>query len=559
MNAEQLKASNKKLFLLSVIYVVFIAALEILNILTQDIGIPRVLVVLVSLLSVFLSSMFIMKFPAEYRGSFLIILSSSISLPFLVFAEKDPFYLGYCAPLLVLSLLYARCGICSYEMLIAVFCALLYLVKTPLRKESFTPQTIPALILVFLSCICTQMVSARLKGPKTFENSSASASKELQDEPERNLIPEEYYNNDTNIKNADELSKAIDFIEAIEERKNVNEMLSKSEGPAISDQDFDKAPVTADPEKEFVKFKPALERLSEMRSASEATGEIKQTSIVDKSDNISLAESDSSADKALIAELSDILDKTEREIATYKEKVDELTAVNERLFSENQQLAALNAKLEDRSNILEARSSELETRNSGLESENNDLKSINSGLEVTNQELEADRNTLLEEKEKLKALISENLSQTRAGIDVLFAFKEKALEIVRSTQSTASANKEVAEKMDELLSFSGTIMDLSKESSVLALSASIEASRAGELGQGFAKVAGDVRDMSEKSAEFFTELSGHLNALSESIKSTSSCAEASVHSVSGQHALIKDIENAMGSITEISEHLNRLV
>ena len=68
-------------------------------------------------------------------------------------------------------------------------------------------------------------------------------------------------------------------------------------------------------------------------------------------------------------------------------------------------------------------------------------------------------------------------------------------------QNMLSAITEVKEKSNEISSIIKTIEDISFQTNILALNASIEAARAGDAGRGFAVVADEVVDLANKSSQ----------------------------------------------------------
>lgn len=145
-------------------------------------------------------------------------------------------------------------------------------------------------------------------------------------------------------------------------------------------------------------------------------------------------------------------------------------------------------------------------------------------------------------KEQLSS-VTENTSQTRG----------KTAEIAKCIQdantqmaSLSSAMDNINANADEITKIAKAIEDISFQTSILALNASIEASRAGSAGRGFAVVAAQVKDLAARSAEEAqnaTEMVSRTSTMIRTgVKLTADTADSlrAISSVSDEISMISD-------------------
>jgi methyl-accepting chemotaxis protein len=133
-------------------------------------------------------------------------------------------------------------------------------------------------------------------------------------------------------------------------------------------------------------------------------------------------------------------------------------------------------------------------------------------------------------------------------------------EFVESTVQNSARSMELVEKMDEMSTQVGGILGLvnevgsiAKQTNLLALNAAIEAARAGEAGRGFAVVADEVRNLSDKTNKFSSQIrtlvDGVYKSLLEAEESISKLATKDMTYVMDSK---KHVESMMIEIAELN-------
>lgn len=96
-----------------------------------------------------------------------------------------------------------------------------------------------------------------------------------------------------------------------------------------------------------------------------------------------------------------------------------------------------------------------------------------------------------------------------------------------------------SENVKEIQKFIEVIKDIASQTNLLSLNASIEAAHSGEAGKGFAVVAGEIRRLSEQSAQSSSEIENTLNGL-----------------ISNYELIVKKMQNTNENINSQKEKLD---
>ena len=96
-----------------------------------------------------------------------------------------------------------------------------------------------------------------------------------------------------------------------------------------------------------------------------------------------------------------------------------------------------------------------------------------------------------------------------------------SIEDIKLLTESVTENQDSLEQINlslkDVLKIAHTISAISKQTNLLALNATIEASRAGDAGRGFAVVADEVKELSKKTSEATSHISGTLKTLANQI------------------------------------------
>lgn len=150
--------------------------------------------------------------------------------------------------------------------------------------------------------------------------------------------------------------------------------------------------------------------------------------------------------------------------------------------------------------------------------------------------------------------ISKRVTQSAANA---FDVKEKAIKATDTINGGNDQMQELVRIMDiisrsatEIVKINETIEDIAFQTNILALNASIEASRAGAAGKGFAVVAEEVRSLAAKSSE---AASSTAELIGETVKTISSATTAAKATAAMLDDVVKETSSISGSVTEIAD------
>ncbi len=106
-------------------------------------------------------------------------------------------------------------------------------------------------------------------------------------------------------------------------------------------------------------------------------------------------------------------------------------------------------------------------------------------------------------------------------------------------EELVAAMNEISQSSSETMNIIKTIEDISFQTNILALNASVEAARAGAAGKGFAVVAGEVRNLAGKSAD--------------AAKNTSDLIESTVKAIGRGNNLVNEVAQMMTNVGTASK------
>ncbi len=141
-----------------------------------------------------------------------------------------------------------------------------------------------------------------------------------------------------------------------------------------------------------------------------------------------------------------------------------------------------------------------------------------------------------------------------------------ASSMAESNQDVTHASKLVrglSERAEEIVNIIDVIDDIAEQTNQLALNASIEAARAGEQGQGFAVVAGEVRNLAARSSTATKSITDLLGTIQQEADHASHCLEKSAKSVEMAHSRMLEVDRSYREAVTLSRQalteLNQLV
>jgi twitching motility protein PilJ len=136
----------------------------------------------------------------------------------------------------------------------------------------------------------------------------------------------------------------------------------------------------------------------------------------------------------------------------------------------------------------------------------------------------------------------------------------EGMNTIRETiQDTSKRIKRLGESSQEIGNIVALIEEIAEQTNILALNASIEASRAGEAGRGFAVVADEVQKLAERSSNATKQIEVLVSTIQSDTNEAVVAMERSTTDVVGGSLLAENAGAALVEIEQVSHQIATLV
>jgi uncharacterized protein YoxC len=159
---------------------------------------------------------------------------------------------------------------------------------------------------------------------------------------------------------------------------------------------------------------------------------------------------------------------------------------------------------------------------------------------------------------KLKTM-SENLANSLASIsETVEHLASTSMKIHENEQNLYSNIHSVSEILNKINDVTEFISSVANQSNMLGLNASIEASRAGEMGKGFSVVANEIRKLSSQSKETVPKIKVLTEDIQNKIKDIDEKSKQSLYASEEQAASTEEISASIEELAAMTNELNNI-
>lgn len=187
------------------------------------------------------------------------------------------------------------------------------------------------------------------------------------------------------------------------------------------------------------------------------------------------------------------------------------------------------------------------------------IESTSQAIEEQSQMCHDIENSTLNAKEHTKVMVEASirtLENVTDGAKAMEELNSHAQIVAKENMETVAYVEALNERTRQVVSILSTISNISFQTNILALNASVEAARAGDAGRGFAVVADEIRALAEKTQQATDNISDILTELSNDVESVTTSITHSVGEVGEQNRLI---EETKGKFDEMNTGVNELM
>ena len=254
----------------------------------------------------------------------------------------------------------------------------------------------------------------------------------------------------------------------------------------------------------------------------------------------------------------------EADFSVVKESNDEIGLIIEKMKELTQSLGSIVGKIRNSSDTMSSNSYELNDTSSQTLAANNEISKAvedvaegSTGMAASISKINENLLQMSNETKDINASVDQIKNQTTAVQDSSKIMNDKIKSMQDSSHKMDEGISAISKRIetvnttvDKVSNIVSVIEEISSETNLLSLNASIEAARAGDAGKGFAVVAQEIRVLSDNTN---TELENIKQIISSLVEECRYCVQASgtiVEDNAKQKEEIKAVLDEFGSLDE---------
>lgn len=254
----------------------------------------------------------------------------------------------------------------------------------------------------------------------------------------------------------------------------------------------------------------------------------------------------------------------EADFSVVKESNDEIGLIIEKMKELTQSLGSIVGKIRNSSDTMSSNSYELNDTSSQTLAANNEISKAvedvaegSTGMAASISNINENLLEMSNETKDINESVNEIRNQTTAVQDSSKIMNDKIKSMQDSSRKMDDGISAISKRIetvnttvDKVSNIVSVIEEISSETNLLSLNASIEAARAGDAGKGFAVVAQEIRVLSDNTN---TELENIKQIISSLVEECRYCVQASgtiVEDNAKQKEEIKAVLDEFGSLDE---------
>ena len=256
------------------------------------------------------------------------------------------------------------------------------------------------------------------------------------------------------------------------------------------------------------------------------------------------------------------------DFSVVKESNDEIGLIIEKMKELTQSLGSIVGRIRNSSDTMSSNSYELNDTSSQTLAANNEISKAvedvaegSTGMAASISKINENLLEMSNETKDINASVDEIKNQTAAVQDSSKIMNDKIKSMQDSSRKMDDGISAISKRIetvnttvDKVSNIVSVIEEISSETNLLSLNASIEAARAGDAGKGFAVVAQEIRVLSDNTN---TELENIKQIISSLVEECRYCVQASGTIVEDNAKQKEEIRAVLDEFSELDEQIQR--